>query len=660
MSPNPIAESPNRAIAGGQDTPQERPAVPRGHNSGAASPDAAGQQAGPSGATPMPAGPSRAPLASFDSDGDDWDVPVYRGTVVSGRSERIDYIPEWLRDHQPGILGKMQDALQRQHLINDYQRGLAYEAFGPLRTGTLEGVFQRDGAPLSDLAGDYQKLKGEVSKLDERFGEFIAMRRQEANEPVKSALSQFLRPVRDTTVSRVAKESHKVLTAVATVSLAQAATAAILSRVIDTLPQSVEAELRSALFGKDGDTCPESDGLAKAIAAAPIDTLDRLDQAVSRQMAEEMLASEHLSAEHRAFFQAVCDTLDSYSNPPSTFLNEVSAKPWQTYLPQAGATVAKETTAAAKAVAEEATAAAKAAVAKEATGEDTGAAEAKAPWAAAAKAACADTLSNPNYVSLAVGTVFHLMSRGVVQGEWATAGKEFALNAVFTIIGDRANPAIKNSIQMRVKSGSNSEVTEKIVTTSALAITGFLLKTSKMVAALVVNGKSVDALGGVGPALARNAGVTALPMILNTAASMALEKWYEHSADGAKDRAFTDQVPRALEAVDDLVGKLSGLDGAHAKDALEILTNCKDSVEFAQKYQRGPETVAVKDLSGLSRSLVDMWANEFARNETADGDRAPLIEESEEGERRAPLASMEEGPRRDRWETLDEPGPSTR
>ncbi|GEM_PF-2931911 len=652
MSPNPIAESPNRAIAGGQDTPQERPAVPRGHNSGAASPDAAGQQAGPSGATPMPAGPSRAPLASFDSDGDDWDVPAYRDTVYS--------VPAWLRDHQPGILERMQDALQRQHLVNDHRRGRVYEAFGPLRTGALDGVFQGEGAPLSDLAGDYQKLKGELSKLDEHFREFIAMRRQEANEPVKSALSQFLMPGRDTTVSSVAKESHKVLTAVATMSLAQAATAAILSRVIDTLPQSVEAELRSALSGEGGDACPESDGLAKAIAAAPVDTLDRLDQAVNRQMAEEMLASEHLSAEHRAFFQAVCDTLDSYSNPPSTFLNEVSAERWQVYLTQAGATVAKETTAAAKAVAEEATAAAKAAVAKEATGEDTGAAEAKATWAAAAKAACSDTLSNPNYVSLAVGTVFHLMSRGVVQGEWATAGKEFALNAVFTIIGDRANPAIKNSIQMRVKSGSNSEVTEKIVTTSALAITGFLLKTSKMVAALVVNGKSVDALGGVGPALARNAGVTALPMILNTAASMALEKWYEHSADGAKDRAFTDQVPRVQEAVDNLAGKLFGFDEAHAKDALKILADCKEGVERGQEFPYVPGGGRVKDLSRDFRSMMDMWANEFARNETAAGDRAPLIEESEAGERRAPLASMEEGPRRDRWETLDEPGPSTR
>ncbi|QPC44337.1 hypothetical protein HW532_17505 [Kaustia mangrovi] len=649
MSPKPIAESPNRAIAGGQDTPQERPAVPRGHNSGAASPDAAGQQPGPSGATPMPAGPSRAPLASFDSDGDDWDVP----TVYS--------VPAWLRDHQPGILEGMQDTLQRQHLVNDHRRGRVYEAFGPLRTGALDGVFQGDGAPLSDLAGDYQKLKGEVSRLDKHFREFIAMRRQETNEPVKSALLQFFRPGRDTTVSRVAKESHKVLTAVATMSVAQAATAAILSRVIDTLPQSVEAELRSALSGEGGDACPESDGLAKAIAAAPVDTLDRLDQAVNRQMAEEMLASEHLSAEHRAFFQAVCDTLDSYANPPSTFLNEVTAQPWQVYLTQAGATVAKEATAAAKSVAEEATAAAEAAVAKEATGEDTGAAEAKVTWAAAVKSACADILSNPNNVALAVGTVFHLMSRGVVQGEWATAGKEFALNAAFTIIGDKVNTAIKNSIQKCVKGQPNSEVAGKIGTASALAVTGFVLKTLKMLAALGLNGKSIDALGGVLPALARNAGVTALPMVLNTAASMVLEKWYEHSADGAKDRAFTNQVPQVLKAVHNLAGKLSGLDGAHAKEALGILEVCKEGVERGQEFPYVPGGGGrVKDLSRDFRSMMDIWANEFARNEPAAGDRAPLMEESEAGERRAPLAGLEEGPGRDRWEPLDEPGPSTR
>lgn len=466
------------------------------------------------------------------------------------------------------------DSQKRQYPIADERRFLYNGAFAGL--GELNQLLLDSGDQSNLPLAELERVNGSLANLKSAFDEFIQLRKMEKDEPFKALAKLLISPSRDTLQSHLYREY--LLPAVAQILAmngVQFLTSAVLSQFMNTLPQSVQDAIVREVLGEEAVNDP--DALSKAISKAPEYVFDQVEGLISRQLAEELLASHDLTEQGRECLERVVDAMDKFSHPPSTFLNEVNAEPWESYAVQAPAAAAGQTAATYF--------------------------RNDPPFSKSLKTALSGLLA---------GSLVHFATR-LIQGKiWDAFFPEALANTLFTLVSAFVEPEISARIEQHAKSGNTSKYCKIL----ALAVTKFILKEFKMAFALALNGKNINSLGGM-QAHVRNAAVTIAAPFANFGLQMGLNRWYDYSKKNSADYRFSSQVVETAEAVDNLIealqqklsqNELTPEQHEAFTQALQLLEECKRIKECVDNWNPGPEAISSDELSRVRDATIDQYA----------------------------------------------------
>lgn len=455
-------------------------------------------------------------------------------------------------DRSAGVLSKVWEPFTAApYLARDAQRLRGYAAFNSLRSIDF-GSLSAPQAALHDFRRDVEHLENSLKRLDEGCAKFAEQRRMERDRPVQS-LSHPLSVLNgDTRHGAILRTTAKVGASTLPVFLTQAAMHAVMPFVADELPSKVRDEIAEANGG--------------SFAHLSAKRIKELVASVNGKIGE-LLTSGKLPREDVDFIKQGLETLDSFSHPPSTFLNETTASPAASY--------AVENVAAAGG-------AAVASLMKEHQRTDPmmmqGGSQSrpeslwdrfKSDWQTTFKNMGAATAG-----ALVSGTVAHAIARGVEGKFSASFPLEFGLNLVGMLLGLCADVAAE---QLTKTTSDPDGICTQAAKIFGLSVVRFALKTAKMQTALTVNGKDVDSLGGWGPAMARNAAATIGAGNLKGFANLALDKTMAEAAGMVNDleRKLSERQARQQDG---------GVQDEAVERVLDALRRCQTDFKNAQSF----------------------------------------------------------------------------